>query len=294
MTENINSISVQAPAKVNILLRVVGRREDGYHDLQMVMVPLTLCDEIVMTKRKEGFEFSLDGQSDPGMQGDKNLAVRAARLIANESEYSGGVSIALKKNTPVAAGLGGGSSDAAAVLKGLNKLWDLGLSPARLAAIGSRLGADVPFFCYDAPAFVARIGDKVFPYSSFPNVSFLLINPGFAVSTPWVYREFDLKLTQKTSNARVRPLFQVFSDVLGSLHNDLESVTIKAFPEIEEIKGMLIKNGALGSLMSGSGPTVFGVFESSAVRDTAHEKIAGLRSNWRIFAADVKMPYCAV
>ncbi|HPW44757.1 MAG TPA: 4-(cytidine 5'-diphospho)-2-C-methyl-D-erythritol kinase [bacterium] len=281
-------IEVRAPAKVNTLLRVIGRRADGYHDLEMVMLPLSLADELTLEESSGGVDIVIDGQSDPGMQGEKNLASRAALAIREIFSISAGLKISLQKKIPVAAGLGGGSSDAAAVLRGLNEMWQLGLENSELAAIGSKLGADVPFFCYGGPAFVEGIGDVVTPYTSFPNISILMVNPNFAISTPWVYQQYDLQLTEKGSNARVRPHFQVFSDVVANLHNDLESVTIKAHSEIAEIKRLLVELGAAGAMMSGSGPTVFGVFENSKSRDSA---LAAMPENgWRLFAAEGVVP----
>jgi 4-diphosphocytidyl-2-C-methyl-D-erythritol kinase len=280
----MQSINVKAPAKVNTILRVLGRRPNGYHDLQMAMVPLSLHDEIELSAIPSGIELSIDGTSDEGMCGPRNLAWRAADLMIRESGHEGGVRIALTKHVPVAAGLGGGSSDAAAVLRGLNELWNLGWAPRRLAELGKGLGADVPFFCYGGCAWVEGIGDRVEVYQSFPKVPFLLINPNFAVATPWVYQQWDLQLTLKDPGATVRPLFQVVSDVVGSLHNDLERVTIPAHPEIGMIKDALMGAGANGALMSGSGPTVFGVFADARTRDVAFENLNDGR--WRVFKAD--------
>jgi 4-diphosphocytidyl-2-C-methyl-D-erythritol kinase len=280
----MHSITVKAPAKVNTLLRVIGRRENGYHDLEMVMVPLTLCDELTLSAAPSGVALSIDGVTDQGMAGEKNLAVRAARAISSAAGISPGVRIELAKRIPIAAGLGGGSSDAAAVLRGMNDLFDLGFSAERLAEIGTALGADVPFFCHAGAAFVEGIGDRVTPYQIFPNLALLLVNPGFAVSTPWVYRQWDLELTLTPPDARVRPLFQVLRDVVASLHNDLERVTIPAHPEIAAIKDALCDAGAEGALMSGSGPTVFGIFSDAVSRDAAMERLA--RKPWRLFAAD--------
>lgn len=280
----MNRVLVKAPAKVNIILKVLGRRPNGYHDLQMVMVPLTLADDIELEEMNLGVEFVAVGESDEGMKGEGNLVVKAAKSLAQASGAKKGVKITLKKNIPVAAGLGGGSSDAAAVLRGLNRLWGLNWSNDRLSEVGAKLGADVPFFCHGRPAFVEGIGDKVTPYESFPNLSFLLINPGFAVPTPWVYKEWDFRLTRGPSDARVRPLFAGFSDVAVSLENDLEEVTIPAYPELARIKKMLLDNGAEGALMSGSGPTVFAVFEKVSMRD----KVLSLDfdKKWRVFAAE--------
>jgi 4-diphosphocytidyl-2-C-methyl-D-erythritol kinase len=277
-------ITVDAPAKVNTYLKVLRKRPDGYHDLEMVMVPLTLCDRISIEEIQDGVEFELIGEGDAGMRGADNLACRAARLFKEEFSIKAGVRIALEKNTPIAAGLGGGSSDAAAVLIALNKLWAAGLQPADLARLGKRLGADVPFFCFKGPAFVEGIGDKVTPYRSFPKLSFILINPGLAVSTKWVYGQLGFGLTENRSDDRVPPHFQVFSDVTAELYNDLEAVTIKAFPEIRTIKETLMGLGAGGALMSGSGPTVFGIFENEEERNSAASQIKN--EKWKIFTAE--------
>lgn len=280
----MNSLSIKAPAKVNTLLRVLGRRENGYHDLQMVMVPLTMADEIELSSAKSGIELTSDGAKDEGMVNEKNLVWRAAKLFIENAKIDKGIRIHLNKKIPIAAGLGGGSSDAAAVLIGLNRLWDLNWPVSKLAEIGVKLGADVPFFCHSGPAFVEGIGDEVAPYKTFPNLSFLLINPGFAVPTPWVYKEWDLLLTVRPSDAKNRPLFKALGDVVVSLHNDLEKVTIPAYPEIAEIKKFLVNAGAAGALMSGSGPTVFGVFEEPSVRDRAMS--FKMPNSWRAFAAE--------
>ena len=303
----MDTVEIKAPAKVNTYLRVVGRRSDGYHDLEMVMVPLTLADHLTLTLIPSGIELQVEGVSDPGMQGKSNLACRAAKAFFQEAGVKGGVRIRLKKNIPVAAGLGGGSSDAAAVLRGLNHLLGLNWPASRLASIGGRLGADVPFFCYGGPAHVQGTGDRVESLGGFPDVHFLLVNPGFSVSTPWVYKQWDLQwdlrialsqpqpegqaiegLTGQNQGATVRPLFRVVSDVVDSLHNDLETVTIPAYPEVAEIKNELLDRGAIGALMSGSGPTVFGVFENRRASDMAQAGLA--KGRWRVFAAQSLLP----
>ncbi len=286
----MQEINVKAPAKVNTLLRVIRKRPDGYHDLQMVMVPLSLCDEIRLAMQPSNIDLTVNGNADKDMAGEKNLAYRAAKILSEESGKRLGVHIELIKRIPVSAGLGGGSSDAAAVLRGLNELWELNLCSDELARLGKTLGADVPFFCYHGPAFVEGIGDRVEVYDSFPNLSFLLVNPGFSVSTPWIYKQWDLQLTLSNSGARVRPLFQVFSDVIASLHNDLERVTIPAHPEIASIKAALKDAGAEGVLMSGSGPTVFGVFADKNSRDAAREHIDD--KSWRVFTAEALAAGC--
>jgi len=279
----MNEISINAPSKVNIMLRVLGRRSNGYHNLEMVMVPLTLCDEIRIIET-DSMEFFLSGMTNNVGDDDKNLAYRAAIELKSEFGISKNVRIELNKRIPVAAGLGGGSSDAASVLKGLNLLWNLGLSPDKLAEIGGRLGSDIPFFCHEGAAYVRGIGDEVYPYEFFPDVHFLLVNPRIAVSTKLVYESLDLQLTQNGGGASVRPLFRVFSDVSDLLHNDLESTTVSMFPEVGEIKRELLNLNADGALMSGSGSTVFGVFENCDTRDAAMTELSN--RGWMLYSAE--------
>ena len=283
---------LSAPAKVNLILRVLKRRPDGYHELFMVMEKLSLADEITLEKAHSGIELIVEGETDAGMIQEKNLAWRAADAFRKAAGEKGGVKIRLKKNIPVAAGLGGGSSDSAAVLRGLSKLWDKNWEPSELAELGAKLGGDVPFFCHDGPAIAEGIGDKITKIPKLPNLFFLLINPGFSVSTPWVYQEYDklmekagsLELTVPNKGASNRMLYKEFCDVTSSLENDLEKVTIASYPEIGEIKSYLVSHGARGSLMSGSGPTVFGIFEDEKTRNEALVKIP--KKNWKTFAAD--------
>ncbi|MFH1874347.1 MAG: 4-(cytidine 5'-diphospho)-2-C-methyl-D-erythritol kinase [Pseudomonadota bacterium] len=290
------SITIKAPAKVNLVLRVLGQRPNGYHDLYMIMERLSLADEITLTDIPSGIELELAGQpADPGMIAENNLAYRAAKAFIKVTDEQRGVRIQLNKQIPVAAGLGGGSSDAAAVLKGLNQLWQKHLTPYDLAAIGVNLGADVPFFCFESPAIAQGIGEKITILPKLPKLHFLLINPSVAVSTPWVYQQYDqlflkgakfqdLELTAKTKDASFRPLFTEYQDVVRALDNDLEMVTIRAYPEILEIKEFLLSKGAAGALMSGSGPTVFGIFEDPETRNRALEVIP--RSSWQVYTAE--------
>jgi len=293
-------LTITAPAKINLVLRVVGSRPDGYHDLVMVMEKLALADAITLTTIPSGIELAIDGQRDQGMEAEKNLAWRAGALFKKTTGDERGVRIALTKRVPVAAGLGGGSSDAAAVIKGLNRLWERGLSNNELAVMGVKLGADVPFFCYDGSALVEGIGDRVTPIANLPKLYILLINPGFAVPTPWVYQEWDkqqvqgagckvqekqvLGLTVEKSDAKAPRLFEAFQDVTAHLANDLEPVTMAAYPQVSAIKKYLLDAGAEGALMSGSGPTVFGLFSSKDMRDRA---AAGVTSkDWKVFATE--------
>ncbi|MFH1652429.1 MAG: 4-(cytidine 5'-diphospho)-2-C-methyl-D-erythritol kinase [Pseudomonadota bacterium] len=286
----MNSIILRAPAKVNTFLKVVGRRDDGYHELEMVMVPLSLHDTVILEKSSGEISFSQEGLSDEGMKGEKNLCSKIASLFKHESGTTFGVKIHLIKRIPLAAGLGGGSSDAASVLMGLNLLWDVKWDRDRLSQLGCRLGADIPFFCYGKPSFVHGIGDKVEPVENFPNLSILLINPGISLSTRTVYENFDLRLTATDGDASVRRIcdpnfgrvFKGLEDVCSSLTNDLESVAIKFYPEIQEIKDYLVNSGAKGVMMSGSGSTVFGIFDNMEEVSAANEALP--RLHWTGYA----------
>jgi 4-diphosphocytidyl-2-C-methyl-D-erythritol kinase len=330
----MKSLTIAAPAKVNLVLRVLNKRPDGYHDLFMIMEKLSLADDIFLQEIESGIKLTIEGESDSGMQAEKNLAYRAAKAFREAAGENRGVSIRLTKRIPIAAGLGGGSSDAAAVLRGLNQLWEKEWDSNKLAALGAKLGGDIPFFCFDGPAIVEGIGDRVTTLQKLPNLFFLLINPGFSVSTQWVYQEYDrlnpllckdelgevasagchperarripcangilrsaqndtrdsspykgegdLQLTRTIKGVSYGALFQGFREVTASLKNDLERVTISAHPEINEIKKFLLDNGADGVLMSGSGPTVFGVFENASRRNSALTAVQ--KKNWKVFA----------
>ncbi len=263
-----------APAKINLFLKILGRRSDGYHDLSMVMEKISLCDEIVLEKIPNGIELV---NPIPGVPTEKNLVCRAAQAFKRS-----GVRIHLTKKIPMGGGLGGGSSDAAAVLKSLNRLWELNWPTEKLAEVGVRLGADVPFFLYDGPAKVEGIGDRISPLERLPKLSIILINPGIFVSTPWAYSAWDEsrslaprnRLTQQNHDVRL-PAALDFGGIIKLLHNDFETVVFPKFPEIKEAKEKLLEVGAEGALMSGSGSSVFGLFETAEKRDSAFEKLLG-------------------
>ena len=268
------SLTLKAPAKINLYLKVTGRRADGYHTLETLMQKLSLCDVVDLRVRDRGIRLHCPGSA--LAENSDNLVYRAAALFfqtvgSQRPRLRSGVEITLTKNIPVAAGLGGGSSDAAATLKGLNRLFACGCSKAELAAMGLRLGADVPFFLADTSAAVATgIGELLAPAAPLRGYSVLLVNPGFPVSTQWVYQTFAL-----TNNGNMGKLNSFREDVgesgdsgssreggahLAAMHNDLEVVTISRYPEIELLKKELVAQGAITALMSGSGPTVFGIF----------------------------------
>ena len=256
------SLCLYAPAKINLFLKVLARRPDGYHELETWMQKLALSDRILLTLRDgSGIRLRCTGGDLP--EDETNLAWKAAAFFFTASRHGTqhGLDITLEKNIPVAAGLGGGSSDAGTVLKGLNSLFDNEFSESVLLDIGRKLGADVPFFVAEHDAVLATgIGDRMEPVPSLDQCTFLLVNPGYTVSTRWVYENFTL--TKHSKNSTFPGSQKLGSDtfMLTEMTNDLERVTISKYPEIEGIKKKLRAAGAVAALMSGSGPTVFGVF----------------------------------
>jgi len=262
MCESADALVVQAPAKVNLTLRILGKRSDGYHDLDTGMQKLDLVDTVTLSRcEKPGIQLSCPGSEIPA--DESNLVWKAADAFLQETGLAKecGVSIVLEKKIPVAAGLGGGSSDAGCVLTGMNRLFQTELAEETLIRLAKSLGADVPFFVVSHSAVRATgIGDKMSPHASLGNCSLLLVNPGFSVSTAWVYKNFTLTRADKDSNLSDSREIDSVNGEFCPLHNDLEAVTISQYPELEAIKQFMLDNGATGALMSGSGPTVFGIF----------------------------------
>lgn len=273
---NVDTLTLSAPAKINYLLDVTGKRPDGYHDLRMIMQRVDLCDEITLSLTDTS-NINVICNSKSAPDGPDNIAWKAARALLDRAKSGFGVNIEIKKNIPVAAGLGGGSSDAATVLMGMNELLHLGLPDQQLMEIGSTLGADVPFFIFKTTALAEGIGDKFTALPKMPKCWILLVNPGIHVSTAWVYR--SLQLTTMNELNKLPKFFESIEDIVSILSNDLESVTIPAFPVIADIKRRLMDLGAVGSMMSGSGPTVFGIFKSLDAAETARLAVSK-DSNW--------------
>jgi 4-diphosphocytidyl-2-C-methyl-D-erythritol kinase len=278
----VNSITLKAPAKVNYLLDVIRRRSDGYHDLRMVMQRVNLCDEITISlTTAPGIAVSCGKNGVP--DGPGNIAWKAANALLEVAGGNHGVKIDIVKNIPVAAGLGGGSSDAASVLMGMNELLRLGLSDQRLMEIGVTLGADVPFFIFKKTALAEGIGENLSAMPKMPSAWILLVNPCIHVSTAWVYK--NLLLTNRGELNKLPDSYLGLKDVCSILSNDLETVTIPAFPVIAMIKNEMMKFGALGSMMSGSGPTVFGLYQDKDSADLARTALAE-NSDWFAVVAE--------
>lgn len=278
----MNSLTLKAPAKINYLLDVIKRRPDGYHELRMVMQRVNLCDDISITLNASSDIVVTCGKKGVP-DGPGNIAWKAARTMLDIAGSKHGATIDIIKNIPVAAGLGGGSSDAATVLMGMNELLELGLSDQRLMEIGVRLGADVPFFIFKKTALAEGIGEMLTAMPPMPSAWILLVNPGVHVSTAWVYS--NLKLTNRPHLNRLPEFYSSIEDVCSILSNDLESVTIQAFPIIDEIKKELLQRGADASMMSGSGPTVFGVFKDLSSAQQAQKDLSETRG-WFVAVAE--------
>lgn len=274
-----SSLVLRAPAKVNLYLRIVGRRADGYHDLDTVMQKLDLCDLVTLRVTAEpGIVLHCPDSNLP--EDRSNIVWRAAAaFLAACDGGKVGVDITLEKRIPVAAGLGGGSSDAGTVLTGLNRLLAAGFSTAELITLARQLGADVPFFVTDHGAVRAQgIGDRMFAVPSLRDCTVVLVNPGFAVSTRWVYEKYALTMTDKDSKlCDSQKKMDHLLPYAGC--NDLERATIPSYPEIEVLKQKLLILGASSVLMSGSGPTVFGIFpdEDGGVSDRVRQAVQELQ-----------------
>jgi len=251
----------QSPAKVNLFLRVLGKRSDGYHDILSLMQRISLCDKMSFALKGNGIKIICPGGVVP--ENKNNIVYTAAEAILSNISFHSGVEITINKKIPVAAGLGGGSSNAATTLVTLNKMTGAKYTTKELMRMGARLGADVPFFIFGKTALASGIGDHLKPVNGIPNIWFLLVNPGFGVSTGDVYGNLKLGLTKEPIKYRMAR-FMTMSHVAQGLYNDLERVSLQSYPILSDIKKLLTANGALGSLMSGSGPTIFGIFRSEA------------------------------
>ncbi|WP_321530970.1 4-(cytidine 5'-diphospho)-2-C-methyl-D-erythritol kinase [uncultured Desulfuromonas sp.] len=268
--------TVYAPAKVNLCLHVEARRGDGYHELCMIMQKVSLCDELTVTVSEgEGVELVCDQV--PLADGEDNLVVRASRLVLEEAQRRVRVDLRLTKNIPVAAGLGGGSSDAASALLTLNGMLGNPVALPRLHELALQLGADVPFFLQDDTVWARGVGERLTPVCIAADYVLLLVNPGVPVSTAAVYQG----LTQDDFSC-CTPVERIDdrAALCRMLHNDLERVAITHQPVIEKVKKRVASCGAEGVLMSGSGATVFGVFAHKKNADKAAERLRS-QQGWR-------------
>ena len=269
-------LALRAPAKINWFLSVIGKRGDGYHEISSVMQCVSLFDSISLER-----SGSIELVTDMDLPAEQNLIYKAAVLLRDFAGYKGGAVISLKKNIPSAAGLGGGSSDAAAALLGLNRLWELNLPVPVLAELAGRIGSDVPFFIGGPLALAEGRGERLTPLSLRSPVWLLLVKPSLSVSTPWAYGHYAPKLTKKVIDIKLFCLSldgKDFVSLRQMVFNDLEEAVSGRYPVIAEIKEALLKSGAVVASMSGSGPTVFGVF---GTREEAVAASWRMEGHWR-------------
>ncbi|EQK49629.1 4-(cytidine 5'-diphospho)-2-C-methyl-D-erythritol kinase [[Clostridium] bifermentans ATCC 19299] len=272
----MNSIDLKSRAKVNLSIDVLGKREDGYHLVEMIMQTIDLYDKLKITEIEESSILIKSNSLDIPLNED-NIMYKAVNLLKNQFNIEKGIEISIEKNIPVAAGMAGGSSNAAAVLVGLNKLWNLGLSESELKDIGLKLGADVPFCITGGSALAEGIGEELTNIKGLPeDLNILVCKPNIFVSTKEVYQSLNM------DKVKIRPKNKELIDALQkedvkfiseNMVNVLEEVTSLKYSEIGQIEDIMIKNKALGSMMSGSGPTVFGLFDNKDCAIKAKEDL---------------------
>lgn len=285
----MDSIWINAPAKINIGLDVLRRREDGYHEVKMIMQSIRLFDRIVLTKTSEpGISLHTNLRFLP--VNEDNLIYRSAKLLMDEFGIEGGIDIQLEKRIPVAAGMAGGSTDAASCMLAMNELYELGLSKRSLMKRGVTLGADVPYCILKGTALSEGIGEKLSTIPKTPDCFILIAKPGIHVSTKFVYN--NLVLDEHTVHPDIDRMIAAMKqndlkDLCQHMGNVLETVTIPAHPEIAKIKECMMENGALGSLMSGSGPTVFGIFDDMDKAIFAKKKCRDLPYKCFVFVTNL-------
>ncbi len=277
----MKSVVLKARAKINLTLDVTGVRDDGYHLVEMIMQTISLYDTVSVKKMpKKGIWLKCDVKWLPC--DERNIAYKAAKLMIEKFNLEEGVAISITKKIPVAAGLAGGSADCAAVLKGMNIVYDLGLSDEELMEIGVKLGSDVPFCIMEGTVLAEGIGEKLTPLPACPEMDMVLVKLPVSVSTPTVYRELDNEVISYHPNTKemIKAIENKdIKKISDELSNVLEIVTIKMHPKIEKIKESLKEMGAIGAIMSGSGPSVFGIFEN---KDAACEAADKIRAKFKI------------
>lgn len=259
----MKQVTLTSPSKVNLFLEVLGRRDDGYHEICSIVALTELCDTIVLERRTSGITIRARDPKVPS--GPDNLCHRAADLLLRHSGVHGGVSIQIEKHIPIAGGMGGGSSNAAATLWGLNLLYDLGWPREELTSLGSELGSDVPLFFCRGAAFIKGRGERVEELAALTPRWLVIANPGIEISTASVYRRLRLPLTSDKAGFTMRDLVETGQEEAALSHcfNRLEDVVLEAYPLVAGLKQRLALLGASPVLVSGSGPTVFGIMREA-------------------------------
>jgi len=270
----MDELKLKAFGKINLSLDITGIRPNGYHEVEMILQSVDLFDEILLKKSKQGIILFCEGQYVPA--DENNLAYKAARLILEHHSIKEGVDITLKKQIPIAAGMAGGSADAAAVLTGMNQLFDLSISQEQLEKYALRLGADVPFCLRGGTALSTGIGEILTELTPVPDCVVAIAKPEFGVTTKWVYEEYDKGKPKHHPNTKDILLSIKEKDInklAVNMYNVLEEVTGKRYQVIAQIETAMKKAGALGAMMTGSGPTVFGLFQKEETAKRAVAKV---------------------
>lgn len=279
---------LKSPAKVNFRLDVLNKRTDGYHDLCMINSAISLYDDIECSLIERGIQ--IDVENDPNVpEGENNIVYGVAKEILAYSNKNIGVHIKIKKNIPSAAGMGGGSSNAATVLMGLNEMLRINLSKDKLMKIGVRFGADVPFFILEAPAVARGVGDELARIKKMPKLPMVLVTPNIKVPTKWAFERYaasnDNVAAKAVAEEDIPVQFATKKAIIKYLNNDLERVTIGKYPVLNDIKKVLTKLGAIATQMTGSGPTVFGIFPTAEAAQAACDKLSKSAADYRVFYA---------
>lgn len=282
-------IKLRAPAKINVRLDVLGKRQDGYHDLRMINTAVSIFDDIECELIERGIVVECENDATVP-NGEKNIVYGVAKEILAYSNKNVGVKITIKKNIPSAAGMGGGSSNAASVLMGLNDMLKINLPKIKLMDIGLRFGADVPFFISQSPAIATGVGENITRIKKMPRLPLVIVSPNIKVSTKWVFDKVEASNDNQPSDAQpngdIPVQFATKKSIIRYLNNDLENVTSKIYPVVNDIKTILRKAGALACQMTGSGPSVFGIFSSKETAEAASKKVGSAMDDCRVFVAE--------
>jgi len=282
----MKEIEIDSYSKINLTLNILAKRQDGYHDIETIMQSINLADRIFIKEEKEGIKIKC---SHPLVPVDsQSLTYRSAEKILHRYRITRGVKIEIDKKIPLAGGMAGGSANSASILVGINKLFALNLSNKDLREIGEELGMDVPFCIQNGTALAYHKGEKVTPLSPInPPLWIIIINPGFEIPTKWAYNNLNLEWLKKEKNNTKGMLNALkegeLTGITKNLFNSFEGLIIKKYPEIGKIKDRLIEEGALGALMSGSGPTVFGIAQNKEQALKIYEKLKSeYKSIWAV------------
>jgi 4-diphosphocytidyl-2-C-methyl-D-erythritol kinase len=277
----MDRIEISAPAKINLFLKVLGKRNDGFHNIFSWFQAVSLLDQLTFEKSNNiGFRLTIEGSADLPVN-DDNLIVRSARLLFEKHKMAGGLKMNLKKSIPVAAGLAGGSSDSAATIYAINKLFELGLSNDEMSQIGLQIGSDIPFFFSSGQAEVTGRGEKIKNIVLPLDYHIILICPSLAVSTAGSYRQLKINLTIPAPNIKFSNCnsFKELLVEIGDIGNDFERLHLETYPVLGRIRDVLNRAGALLTRMSGSGPTVFGLFDNMPERE---DLLQITRGDWQV------------